>query len=126
MNPQRSSGTTATDTRGIVSVERGGEGDEAREDEDVRCDQCKHWNRKSDDNYHVHGDAIEVGLGQCAIPKPFWDATEWNKDGKRVMSPEFDHVMIFAQDGSDYMAVVLTRPHFFCAHFEAAQESKSR
>lgn len=78
----------------------------------MRCDECKHWENKHPK--YEYRDEIELGLGNCAKAKPFWDCSDWDKHGKRFMKD----LKIFAQDGSGYKAEVWTRPDFFCFHFE--------
>lgn len=81
----------------------------------MRCDECKHWNLK--DEGAESGKLLVVGV--CTRAIPFWDATGWNKDGDRVVDPKYAGRKFFAQDGSDYRAIVLTMPDFFCAEHEA-------
>ena len=88
-----------------------------------RCDLCKFWIEKgSRDTLANHPD-----FGDCDKAKPYWDATEWSKDGEfdptnptrgMRLSLNSDDKM-FVQDGSDNMAVLITRRDFYCAHFEA-------
>lgn len=90
----------------------------------MRCDECKHWNKA------YQNQVQSLIVGQCTRAMPFWDASEWSEelsnkndaDGlwngpDRVLKPEFADRKFFAQDGSDYMANVLTAPDFFCAEF---------
>ena len=81
------------------------------------CKTCKHWEYEEPDGYYS-----EVGLGECLRAKPFWECSGYlDKDGdyKRVLTPEHASDMMFCQDGSDYRAFLLTKPEFFCAHWEA-------
>ena len=39
----------------------------------MRCDECKHWERKGRD----YADEIRVGLGECIKAKAFWQCTDW-------------------------------------------------
>ena len=81
-----------------------------------RCDGCAHWDPKSDDV-----DQAPEGLGECTKPVAFWDATEWDHDMEhRTMLPEHATARFFAQDGSDYKAIVITRADFYCADHEPA------
>jgi len=87
----------------------------------MRCDQCKHWQSKSDE-WRVEVVA-RLGFGTCMRATPLWDACEWDQesdDHSRKLLPEFVGRKFFAQDGSDYHAIVLTAPDFYCAEFEAA------
>lgn len=88
----------------------------------MRCDGCKYWDK----------DEGEHGTGLCTKAQPFWDASEWREyedddfpEGdemerrwQRGLKPEFADLKMFCQDGSDYKAVLLTKPDFFCAHHE--------
>lgn len=80
----------------------------------MRCDQCKHWNRDE-------GKEFAEGLGECERAHPFWDRSQWVDDDKgyrRELLPIAAADKMFVQDGSDYRAHLLTKPDFFCAHFE--------
>ena len=48
----------------------------------------------------------------------FWDATEWNSDGDRVLIEKYKNTRAFVQDGSDYNAVLLTKADFGCTQHE--------
>lgn len=78
----------------------------------MRCDQCKFWDQT--EFKAVDGD---LNFGLCTRALPFWNASTWTEDGKRVLLPEFEGRKFFAQDGSDYHASVYTAPDFFCAEF---------
>jgi hypothetical protein len=83
-----------------------------------RCDTCKHWEHPAEDDYYYN----DVGLRECLRAKPFWECSEYDEtDGtwQRKLTPEHVNDMMFCQDGSDYRAVLLTKPEFFCAHWEA-------
>lgn len=77
----------------------------------MRCDACKYWDEKE------ARDLDGLPLGLCTRAMPLWDATTWNKEGKRVLEPKFADRRFFAQDGSDYRADVYTATDFFCADF---------
>jgi hypothetical protein len=81
----------------------------------MRCEQCKHWDVKEGKEY-------AGGLGQCQRAHAFWDRSEWRDDEsgeyRRFLLPEAADDKMFVQDGSDYRAVLLTKPDFFCAHYE--------
>lgn len=89
----------------------------------MRCDACEHWTRvSSPGNDYLGADRDEFVVGDCDVAAPLWEATDWKKVGNdtvRVLKEEYRDIMIFAQDGSDYSASVLTKPEFFCAHFKA-------
>lgn len=80
----------------------------------ARCKKCKHWDIEG-------GRDFAGGVGVCRRAHAFWDRSEWrdvNDDYKRVLLPEAADDMMFCQDGSDYHAILLTKPEFFCAHHE--------
>lgn len=90
----------------------------------MRCDECKHWNKNYQHSVH------SLTVGECTRAIPFWSVSEWSKelsdkndaadvwDGPdRVLIPEYADRKFFAQDASDYKALVLTAPDFFCAEF---------
>lgn len=80
----------------------------------MRCDECKHWDKDDEDRI--------AGLGYCRRAHAFWDRSEWRDedDGTyhRVLLPEAAGDMMFCQDGSDYLAFLITKAQFYCAHFE--------
>jgi hypothetical protein len=77
------------------------------------CKSCKHWER--------NGTPIgySLGLGYCRNIPMFWNATEWDEEGegRRFIDKYKDH-KAFAQDGSDYVAYLLTRQDFGCVSHE--------
>ena len=87
-----------------------------------RCDKCQYWD--GEDQYG----AERFIVGTCKRAIPFWEATEWvwedDDNCHRTLNPEFSDRRFFAQDGSDYNAVVYTTPDFFCADFTAIKEDK--
>lgn len=87
-----------------------------------RCDACRWWTKKTD-----YVEPTEGGLGICGRAMPFWEASEWadvGDDYQRVRKDEFKDRRFFAQDGSDYVATVLTGPDFFCADWEVTPDGK--
>lgn len=78
-----------------------------------RCDECKHWDRSGLDE-----ETNKFSAGVCSRLKPLWDRSFWNEEGDRELLPEAANDLAWAQDGSDYHAIVLTRPEFYCAHYE--------
>ena len=87
-----------------------------------RCDNCKHW-RSKPEGYERKIEAVtSLGFGTCSRAIPLWDASEFSgkdENFERRLLPEFIGRKFFAQDGSDYHAIVLTAPDFYCAEFEA-------
>lgn len=83
------------------------------------CKTCKHWR------------VIEAGwtstprhdIGDCGRVLLFWDATEWREESDfRELKPENANDLAFVQDGSDYMASLLTRPEFGCIQHEPVEQ----
>ena len=80
------------------------------------CKTCKHWNR---DGQGPSANPIKIGV--CTRAMMFWDATEWDADGQgRAFKDRDNHELFFVQDGSDYMADLLTMPDFGCNQHEDA------
>ncbi len=82
----------------------------------MRCDGCKHWDIESGKEY-------AGGLGECQRAHPFWERSEWKDDEgggnyRRELLPSAADDKMFVQDGSDYRAHLITKPDFYCAHFE--------
>lgn len=86
----------------------------------MRCNACKFWDLKEGRDY--------AGTGLCTKAQPLWEVSEWqqwdrdydNSDQekwKRGLKEEFADLKMFVQDGSDYKAIMLTKPDFYCAHF---------
>lgn len=76
------------------------------------CATCKHWNTE-------HPAYEARGFGQCDAVPPFWDASEWSEaGGARVLKQEYASTTAFAQDGSDYMAILWTKPEHGCTMHE--------
>lgn len=82
------------------------------------CKNCKYWdleNVKSVKNRTIR---------ECKKVKMFWDATEWTEEEDedlncvRSLREENKNDKAFVQDGSDYMAELLTRDDFGCNQFE--------
>lgn len=80
------------------------------------CETCKHW--KQPEKWTP---GYRLGLGRCQNIPMFWDATEWDKEGSRKFLDQYKDTKAFAQDGSDYMAYLLTRPDFGCVSHEEAE-----
>jgi hypothetical protein len=82
----------------------------------MRCDQCKFW----------HSEKPHI-IGECTKAKPFWEVSTWTRGGtedwERKLKAEFRDLKMFCQDGSDYRAYLLTKPDFYCAHFEGTDHA---
>ena len=82
------------------------------------CATCKHWGAPSSEYGEI------PGVGLCLAVPHFWGVTEWDHDSdKRVLRKEYIGKKAFAQDSSDYSAVLKTMPDFGCVQYEA-QEPK--
>lgn len=78
------------------------------------CENCKYW--EATDSYPVKG----ARIGNCKKIKMFWDCTKWSDesdDYDRVFKKEFKEDKAFVQDGSDYMAYLITKKEFGCNQF---------
>lgn len=93
----------------------------------MRCDGCKYWNLKEGHTPNPNPDwpreeDVRPTVGLCEKAQPYWETTEWRPRDQggpvRVSKPEFEGLKMFVQDGSDYVATLLTTADFFCAHHE--------
>lgn len=85
-----------------------------------RCVNCAHWSQQ-EKTVSQGKRVVMMGLGECTLAQNFWDSTDWDDGGEKlVFTPEVERVHHFTQDGSDYIASLLTRPTFGCASFQAA------
>lgn len=81
-----------------------------------RCKNCKHW----DAAIKEPDDLPNIGI--CRAVSQYWDATKWADDYEsRVLKPEYENKLAFAQDGSDYRADLITLPEFGCVQFEQGE-----
>jgi hypothetical protein len=80
------------------------------------CGSCKFWKP-----YDAPG---KIPVGRCGYVKMFWNNTEWDDETyERVLTtPEHK---AYVQDGSDYMASLITLPEFGCNQHESAPENNS-
>lgn len=79
----------------------------------MNCKNCKHW--KKAQQYET---GHSLGLGSCENVPMFWESTEWSPEGRtRQFKEEDKDKRAFVQDGSDYVAVLLTLPDFGCTGF---------
>lgn len=86
----------------------------------MRCDECKHWKFVAND-----WEAAAIGFGQCSGVRERWRITDEASDGIKWGDGESEYVKrrkdalkaakAYVQDGSEYMANLLTAPDFFCA-----------
>ena len=88
----------------------------------VACENCAYWGDVDDEDIDLLGTSVR----ECRKAVMFWDATEWvdrGNDYHRKLLPKYEGQKMFVQDGSDYMATLLTLPDFYCAHFDASTEN---
>ena len=79
------------------------------------CETCKHWKKPTEDET-----GYRLGIGRCQNIPMFWDATDWDEEGKgRKFLDQYKNKKAFAQDGSDYLAYLLTKADFGCVSHEA-------
>jgi len=79
-----------------------------------QCQTCELWKQPRQP-------AVEIpGLGVCSYTPMYWNATDWSENGdRRILHPKYSGKLAFVQDGSDYLANLLTLPTFGCvAHKE--------
>lgn len=82
------------------------------------CKNCKYWEIKN--SYPIKNTII----GECKRVKMFWDSTEWTGEETedfdiiRKLKKENVNDKAFVQDGSDYMASLLTLEEFGCNQFK--------
>jgi hypothetical protein len=82
------------------------------------CGTCKHW---KEEKYDQFDDADELEVHECKNIDPYWEAQEY-KDGdydKKHLTESGKKRLAFAQDGSGYMAKLLTKVEFSCNMWEA-------
>ena len=77
------------------------------------CSTCIHW----DTNGEFYNEVLQAK--RCKKIQHSEDATEWNDEYDRVAKKEFADDKAFACDGSGHHACLITKPDFFCAHWEA-------
>lgn len=71
------------------------------------CKTCQHWGEYS------------KALGRCKKIPLHYDAFEWRADSDNlVVKEKYKDVKAFAQDGSDYIAFLLTQEDFMCVMHE--------
>src|SRR3712207_2378321 len=96
----------------------------------MRCDECKHWKRDSDNE---EWEAKAAGFNECVAVRERWRITDEATKGLaygNLEGDEPDHPYVaarfnalkaaraYVQDGSEYRAELFTAPDFFCALFE--------
>ena len=112
----------------------------------MRCDQCRHWK----EDKHAGWEYTHSGFRTCAAVRERWEVMDeatrerelgwadgedgWNEwegapappnswTGVRVAALKAARAVV--QDGSEYMAELLTAPDFFCALFASGIEAPS-
>lgn len=72
------------------------------------CETCRWWETTADE----YDERWKSGVRRCMKIPMFWDSTKWDDDGERRIL--VSDSLAFAQDASDYSAVLLTLPNFGC------------
>jgi hypothetical protein len=83
------------------------------------CKNCKYWM----DRKHLDGDN-KIDVRKCLRVKMLWDCTEWgdeSNDYERRFTKAAENNKAFMQDGSDYIAHLLTLGDFGCNQFEVKE-----
>jgi hypothetical protein len=90
-----------------------------------RCKTCKHWAPLPDETLTLRG------AGHCTAALPIWEATEeagpegqenwYNEDTRLRLKPACAGVLAVVEDGSQYMARLVTMPDFGCVQHEARE-----
>ena len=89
---------------------------------DARCDKCSFWGVPHEDFPEDVDDQV-LEVKRCGKPIQLWDATEWDSNGDRVRSKQYEGHKMFVADGSSYRADLYTAPDFFCAHFQGKEQA---
>lgn len=83
------------------------------------CKNCKYW--EETDVYPIKN----MKIGKCKRVKMFWASTEWTEEERedyvviRKLLKDRENDKAFVQDGSDYVAYLLTLEEFGCNQFSA-------
>lgn len=105
------------------------------------CSRCRHWGTwgherraTADEQGHDPVDELEGSqlVKACGRVPHLESSTELarddynaciKRDGKYVLrlTKARQDTLAFVRDGSDYLAVLLTRAEFYCAHFERSE-----
>lgn len=94
----------------------------------MRCDQCKHWQPEDSDEWEAKG----INFRKCGAVRERWVIQDEATDGKTWDDRDFDDdgdymtlrraalakARAYVQDGSQYMADLMTGPDFGCVLFE--------
>ena len=92
----------------------------------MRCDGCNHWDTKE---VQPEWDADAIGFHKCKAVRERWEIQdeaskdlEWDSgEGNAFSKSRADALKAsraYVQDGSQYMADLVTGPDFFCALHE--------
>lgn len=72
------------------------------------CNTCQHWEHDPDEGAMRPNEDVR----RCMKIPMYWDSTQWDTEGEhRILVSDS---LAFAQDGSDYSAILLTLPNFGC------------
>lgn len=86
------------------------------------CKNCIYW---KDGEYNKLAQLKSTRINFCTMTEQFWDTTEWNRNSDddyytpRVLKEEFKNQKAFTQDGSDYMADLITTEDFGCNQWQS-------
>jgi hypothetical protein len=83
------------------------------------CATCKHWRQP---DYQGEKGKL-AGVKECARIHPLWEAAKWIRDAKDgegdyQLTEDGKQSSAFVQDGSEYMAILFTKPDFSCKLWE--------
>lgn len=86
---------------------------------DKTCEHCEHWREGETKARSI---PKKFGLGSCCKVKQFWEASsfDWNEEEGQVeykLEERFKDDNAFVQDGSDYLAELITTKNFGCTQF---------
>lgn len=81
------------------------------------CATCQHWNSERYEDYDGAGG---LDVHECKVVDPYWKAQEYAGDDyeKKQLTESGRTRLAFAQDGSGYMAKLLTKAEFGCNMWE--------
>ena len=82
-----------------------------------RCATCRFWGVREHDDW----ESRDIGARLCEYAEEIWRVTTWSEDAnKQVLLPEYVDHLAFTQDGSGYVAYLLTKADFGCVAHQAA------
>ncbi len=88
---------------------------------DEQCKQCRFW--KLDGELFWELKNVPGEFRYCKKAIEAWEATSWEKvDGKTVYTLKDPDQKMYVNDGSMYMANLITRSDFGCVHWERGDD----